>query len=92
MFNCPGEYFQLPWGVFSTTLGSIFNYPSPPPETKVFCSVLKSSDPGTGHFPTADAKRQALPDGRRPTQPDEVTHWPTADGDGWALPGTPRSP
>ena len=25
MFNYPGEYFQLPWGVFSSTLGSIFN-------------------------------------------------------------------
>ena len=27
MFNYLGEYFQLPWGVFSTTLGSTFNYP-----------------------------------------------------------------
>ena len=27
MFNYPGEYFQLPWGVCSTTLGSMFNYP-----------------------------------------------------------------
>ena len=27
MFNYPGEYFQLPWGVLSITLGSIFNYP-----------------------------------------------------------------
>ena len=25
-FNYLGEYFQLPWGVCSTTLGSIFNY------------------------------------------------------------------
>ena len=23
----PGEYVQLPWGVRSTTLGSLFNYP-----------------------------------------------------------------
>ena len=27
MFNYLGEYFQLPWGVFSTTLGGIFSYP-----------------------------------------------------------------
>ena len=27
MFNYPGEYVQLPSGAFSTTLGSIFNYP-----------------------------------------------------------------
>ena len=26
MFDYPGEYVQLPWGVFSTTLGSILNY------------------------------------------------------------------
>ena len=27
MFNYPREYVQLPWGVCSTTLGSVFNYP-----------------------------------------------------------------
>ena len=27
MFNYPREYFQLPLGVFSITLGSIFKYP-----------------------------------------------------------------
>ena len=27
MFNYPGEYVQLPWGVCSTTLVSMFNYP-----------------------------------------------------------------
>ena len=27
MFNYPGEYVQLPWGVCSTTLGSMFKYP-----------------------------------------------------------------
>ena len=26
MINYPGEYFQLPLGVFSATLGSIFSY------------------------------------------------------------------
>ena len=25
--KCEGEYFQLYWGVFSTIMGSIFNYP-----------------------------------------------------------------
>ena len=36
MFNYPGEYIQLPLGVFSTTLGSIFNYPV------VFGNIVKS--------------------------------------------------
>ena len=27
MIGRTGEYVQLPWGVFSTTLGSMFNYP-----------------------------------------------------------------
>ena len=27
MFNYPGEYVELPWVIFSTTLGGMFNYP-----------------------------------------------------------------
>ena len=54
MFNYPGEYVQLPWGVYSTTLGNMFNYPGSmfnyPGELKIlpWGVLLKMSAEGMG--------------------------------------------
>ena len=48
MFNYPMEYFQLPWRVFSTTLGSARETPPKIEVPKVLCFTVL--EPATTHF------------------------------------------